>query len=133
MIDVASDYGEALRWTSDSATMPKLRTCESTPDRKSERTPDRTSGTTTPDRTGLIAQLIVLLSALTPLPALFGTATQIMLWVFVPFYAFRAMRRVYGQGRFVTVIKYMALFFAYAASLVITFTAGLLFSALSLE
>jgi hypothetical protein len=52
--------------------------------------------------------------------------------LYVPYYLYRAMRRVYGQGRVVTLIKYSILGVAYFVCLVITGLALLFYTALSL-
>lgn len=48
----------------------------------------------------------------------------LLVWGYIPWYLFRAMRRTYGQGRWVTLVKYSALMVAYvtcaALMLVIT-------------
>jgi hypothetical protein len=65
----------------------------------------------------------------------FGGIGGILIAVFalyVPYYLYRAMRRVYGQGRIVTLIKYSILGVAYFVCLVITGLALLFYTALSL-
>ena len=52
--------------------------------------------------------------------------------VYVPYYLYRAMRRVYGQGRIVTLVKYAILGVAYLFCMVITGLALLFYTALSL-
>jgi Protein of unknown function (DUF3667)/Domain of unknown function (DUF4286) len=52
--------------------------------------------------------------------------------VYVPVYLFVAMRRVYGQGRLVTFLKYSALGIAYLTGLVITALGLLFYTALTL-
>lgn len=51
---------------------------------------------------------------------------------YVPIYLFKAMRRVYGQGRFVTFIKFALLFVAYFISLLLTLAGLLAYTALTL-
>ncbi len=51
---------------------------------------------------------------------------------YVPVYLFIAMRRVYGQGRFVTFLKYSALGIAYLFGLVFTVLGLLFYTALTL-
>jgi hypothetical protein len=51
---------------------------------------------------------------------------------YVPFYLYRAMRRVYEQGRVFTLLKFMTLIVAYLTSLVITFLGVLAYTALTL-
>jgi len=52
--------------------------------------------------------------------------------LYVPWYLYRAMRRVYGQGRIVTLIKYSTLGVAYLFAMVITGLGLLFYTALSL-
>jgi hypothetical protein len=52
--------------------------------------------------------------------------------VYVPIYLFIAMRRVYGQGRFVTFLKYSALGLAYLIGMVFTALGLLFYTALTL-
>jgi len=53
-------------------------------------------------------------------------------WIAVPAYVYLAMRRVYGQRRFKTFIKFGLLLIAYAFSLCVTTLVGLLYSFLTL-
>jgi hypothetical protein len=67
--------------------------------------------------------------------SVFGGIGGFLIFVFalyVPYYLYRAMRRVYGQGRIVTLIKYSILGVAYLFCLVITGLALLFYTALSL-
>ena len=52
--------------------------------------------------------------------------------VYVPYYLYRAMRRVYGQGRIVTLAKYSVLGIAYLFCMVITAVGLLFYTALTL-
>lgn len=52
--------------------------------------------------------------------------------LYVPYYLYRAMRRVYGQGRIVTLVKYSFLGVAYLFSMVITGVGLLFYTALTL-
>jgi hypothetical protein len=52
--------------------------------------------------------------------------------LYIPWYLYRAMRRVYGQGRIVTLIKYSTLGVAYLFSMVITGLGLLFYTALTL-
>jgi hypothetical protein len=52
--------------------------------------------------------------------------------LYIPWYLYRAMRRVYGQGRIVTLIKYSTLGVAYLFAMVITGVGLLFYTALSL-
>jgi len=51
---------------------------------------------------------------------------------YVPYYLFRAMRRVYGQGRGTTLLKYSLLGVGYVFFMVLTFVGLLFYTALSL-
>ncbi len=65
----------------------------------------------------------------------FNAANGVMTFLFVlyiPYYLYRAMRRVYGQGRFVTLVKYSMLGVAYLFSMVITVVGLLFYTALTL-
>lgn len=53
-------------------------------------------------------------------------------YLYVPIYLFRSMRRVYGQGFWLTSFKYLLLFFAYLSALVFTFIGLLLYTAVTL-
>jgi hypothetical protein len=52
--------------------------------------------------------------------------------LYIPYYLFRSMRRVYEQGRLVTLFKYLLLSFSYFFSLVLTFLATLVLTAFTL-
>jgi hypothetical protein len=65
----------------------------------------------------------------------FNAAIGVLTFLFVlyiPYYLYRAMRRVYGQGRFVTLLKYSTLGIAYLFSMVITVVGLLFYTALTL-
>ncbi|MGI9199462.1 MAG: DUF4286 family protein [Woeseiaceae bacterium] len=57
--------------------------------------------------------LFVRLAAMLSFPELLSTLTIVATSVYAPVYLFVAMRRVYGQGRFVTFLKYIVLTLAY--------------------
>jgi hypothetical protein len=42
-----------------------------------------------------------------------GVLLNLLVWIYIPWYLFRAMRRTYGQSRLVTFAKYSVLMFAY--------------------
>lgn len=42
-------------------------------------------------------------------------------WIYITYYLYRSMRRVYGQGRVLTLFKFSLLFFAYFILLAVTF------------
>lgn len=49
-------------------------------------------------------------------------------WLYIPYYLFRSLRVVYGQGRFVTLLKFVMLQAAYFTALLATFVLMLLFT-----
>ena len=51
---------------------------------------------------------------------------------YIPIYLFVAMRRVYGQGRFVTFLKYIVLLAAYLTGFTVTMLGALAIAALSI-
>lgn len=56
----------------------------------------------------------------------------IVAWsVYIPVYLFKAMRKVYNQSFWVTLFKYILLFIAYHAGLLLTMGVGLVYTALS--
>ena len=66
----------------------------------------------------LLFGLYVLLSRL--LPAALEGWLSLIVWLYFPYYLFVSMRRVYGQGRFLTFVKYTALAFTYFIGAVVT-------------
>jgi len=71
----------------------------------------------------LILVLQILLSrmtALLPIPEAIGMLVIIAASFYVPVYLFISMRRVYGQGRFLTSLKYIALTVSYLAGFTLT-------------
>ncbi len=61
-----------------------------------------------------------------------GSLLTVVALVYPPVYLYRAMRKVYGQSRLVTAIKYILLFVAYFVFLVVTFLGTLTITALTL-
>jgi hypothetical protein len=62
-------------------------------------------------------------------------ARQILVLViifYLPIYLYKAMRRVYGQGRLLTILKFMFLFIAYFVSLLLTLVGIVVYTALTL-
>ncbi len=59
--------------------------------------------------------LFTRIAAAIALPELAATLIIVASSIYAPVYLFVAMRRVYGQGRFVTFLKFIALFIAYIA------------------
>jgi hypothetical protein len=59
-------------------------------------------------------------------PAALNDWIQLVVWGYTAYYLFVSMRRVYGQGRFKTFVKYTALSFTYligaALTLILTVT-----------
>lgn len=51
---------------------------------------------------------------------------------YLPIYLYKAMRRVYGQGRFLTILKFGFLFFAYFICLLLTLLGIVVYTALTL-
>ena len=57
--------------------------------------------------------LLTRLAALLRVPELVSTLTIVVMSIYIPVYVFMAMRRVYGQGRIVTFLKFIVLALAY--------------------
>lgn len=72
------------------------------------------------------------LAGLLPMPSWPVTLLLVASWLYLPAYLFVAMRRVYGQGRIVTAIKYALLGAGYFTSLAITFGGVGIYTALTL-
>ncbi len=66
-----------------------------------------------------------------PLVGLLGIVTLVLM-AYLPWYVFRAMRVVYGEGRLRTGLKFTTLSFVYFVLLGITMLAGVVYSMLSL-
>jgi hypothetical protein len=62
-----------------------------------------------------------------PLAGLLGFAA-FLLWCYLPYYVFRSMRVVYGEGRFKTTLKFLALSAIYFLLLGVTMLAGLVYT-----
>ncbi len=67
-----------------------------------------------------------------PLAGLSGFAA-FLLWCYLPYYVFRSMRIVYGEGRFKTMLKFFSLATIYLVLLGLTMLLGLVFTMLSLS
>ncbi len=83
----------------------------------------------------LILSLQILFSRLTSLisvPEALSEATIFAVSLYIPVYFYKAMRRVYEQGHFLTTSKYIVLFFSYAAGLAIILLFAALFAAFSI-
>jgi hypothetical protein len=61
-----------------------------------------------------------------------ATLLTTVVWIYLPVYLFRAMRRVYGQGFLATAFKYILLTAAYFTCLVLTFIGLITYTALTL-
>ena len=82
----------------------------------------------------LILALQILLgrvNAVLPIPEAIGILVIVAASFYVPVYLFVAMRRVYGQGRLITGVKYVVLTVSYLAGLTVTMLGALLMAALS--
>jgi hypothetical protein len=66
------------------------------------------------------------------LPGALATMTGIAVSLYIPVYLFIAMRKVYAQGRLATTVKYLLLGIGYFVSLLLTFTLGLIYTAITL-
>jgi hypothetical protein len=60
-----------------------------------------------------------------------GIVTAVLVF-YVPYYLYRAMRRVYGQGRIVTLVKYSLLGIGYVFFMALTAVGLLAYTALTL-
>ncbi len=83
----------------------------------------------------LILSLQVLftrLGSLLRVPEILIDVTVLAASLYVPVYLYRALRRVYGQGRYFTILKFLILTFAYFAGLLFIFGLVALFAAFSI-
>ena len=64
--------------------------------------------------------------------SMLATLLTTAVWIYLPVYLFRAMRRVYGQGFLATAFKYILLTTAYFTCLVLTFIGLITYTALTL-
>jgi hypothetical protein len=78
----------------------------------------------------LLFGLYVLLSRI--MPAALEDWLTLIVWLYFPYYLFVSMRRVYGQGRFLTFMKYTALAFTYFIGAVITLALTVTYSVYAL-
>ncbi len=76
--------------------------------------------------------LFARISSLVNLPKTLVGLTIVMTSVYIPVYLFVAMRKVYGQGRFVTFLKYIALTLIYLVGFTLTMLGALLITAFSI-
>lgn len=75
--------------------------------------------------------LFMRLSALLHIPEALAILTVVIVSFYVPAYLFVAMRRVYGQGRIITFIKYIGLVVAYVLGFSATMAAAVAIAAFS--
>jgi len=83
----------------------------------------------------LILSLQVLftrLGSLLRVPEILIDVTVLAASLYVPVYLYKALRRVYGQGRFFTILKFLILTFAYFAGLLFIFGVVALLAAFSI-
>ena len=81
---------------------------------------------------GVTAILTTLADLHFPLSGLFGFAA-FMLWCYLPYYVFRSMRVVYGEGRIRTTLKFLSLSMIYLVLLGVTMLAGLAYTMYSIS
>ena len=82
----------------------------------------------------LILILQILFARFAPLiriPELVTSLTIVATSFYIPVYLYMAMRQVYGQGRFLTFLKYLALVIAYNAGTALTMLGAVLFALVS--
>ena len=75
--------------------------------------------------------LLMRLSAWLRIPEALAILTVVIASFYVPVYLYMAMRRVYGQGRIITFIKYIGLIVAYVFGFTATMLGALALAALS--
>jgi hypothetical protein len=85
----------------------------------------------------LILTIQVLVSRLAsrlPIPEAAANLTILLISLYIPLYLYKAMRRVYEQGRLITLLKYVLLVFAYVLRICIHFADGrILYGIFNLE
>ena len=83
----------------------------------------------------LVLTLEVLLSEfvqLARLPSLLSTLAVWAVVIYIPVYLFKALRRVYGQGRAITFLKFLLLVLSYFVGLLVILIFVMLYTAMSL-
>ena len=83
----------------------------------------------------LILTVEILFSRLVELVHLPGWLSGLAGWaaaIYIPVYLFKALRRVYGQGRAITLVKFLLLLLSYFAGLLAILMVVLLYTAMSL-
>ena len=66
-----------------------------------------------------------------PLGSLVDALVHFVTLAYLPYYGYRAMRVVYGQGRFATLSKFFALMTVYVLALLVLFVGAFVISALT--
>ena len=72
------------------------------------------------------------LAALLALPGWLGNITLFAVSLYIPLYLYKAMRRVYEQGRLITVAKFLLLLLSYAAGFLIILLVTVFYTAISI-
>jgi len=81
----------------------------------------------------LIFEILYLrLAELLKFPETITTILVMAISIYIAVYLFKSMRRVYGQGRWVTVVKYILLLFAYVVGLALIMGSAAIFAAFSI-
>jgi hypothetical protein len=65
-----------------------------------------------------------------------GTITGLLtaaVWIYSPLYLYRSMRRVYGQGRWVTRVKFLFLLGGYMGNMFLAFAIVAAYTAMTLK
>ena len=75
--------------------------------------------------------LFARLAAAIRIPESFSTLVLVIASFYVPVYLFIAMRRVYGQGRLITTVKYIGLTIAYLIGFLATLLGAFIVAAFS--
>ena len=76
--------------------------------------------------------LFARIAGLLALPETITVLTIVIASFYIPIYLFVALRRVYGQGRFVTFLKYIILLIAYLTGFTVTMLGALAIAAMSI-
>ena len=79
----------------------------------------------------ILQNLLARVAALIQVPAI-GQVLAVVVSLYIPVYLYMAMRHVYGQGRFVTFLKYLALVVAYNIGAAFTMLGAVLWAGVSL-
>ena len=86
-----------------------------------------------PDRPPASARAASVLRLWQGLPGLLSANAAFLLWCYLPYYVFRSMRVVYGEGRIKTTLKFLSISTIYFLLLGITMLLGLVATMLSLS